>query len=1156
MATFLESEVARLKNDISIVKDDILAFQERLEDPNLTPLQRGTAQRNLDRARARLVTLQDELAKAEAAVAQKAAGPAPEPQPPATAAQTVRDDGPEGPNATPAQEVGTNGRVTTRPETAPATNADKPPVEQPGSSGETTGTDAPIKTTEQTQAINTDSNSGKAVKEPVATTNVAKVAEASDASAPVQPGQAAKDDDVLKGTTDNQAAVNATQPAAFKVVTQPNVLDQFSSYTYSASVYLMSSDQYKRLLRTKNKRIDGYQLLFQSGGAPNNAFGERAPAPNAPAPDKNGGEVAPPPQQTGPEDGRSPFFPNDFYIDSVTLSTNLMGKGSGASHMTTDLKFTVIEPNGITLIDCLREAVVNSAPRGFDGTINYTAAQYLMVIRFHGYDENGVLVSPIKGSVVDSGGNKTDPTAVVEKFIPFGIKNLNWSIGSKMVSYEWDCAPVDLLIGGFTSRGTIPYDVQLVDSTVGGLLSGPAKFESNGNTGGTTNTTGPGGRGRDANATAATQARTGVNLTSSTAGGGRGSSNDPRRSDAPTTQAPAKADSAPPATGANKVTQGLCNAMNQFQADLVKQGIYTYPDNYSIRFEDGVDGTPGTEISGAKIQLPNAKVDKAKTASSAPASQAGGAALDPARNSVSNITRSFSITAGMQMLQAIDLVVRNSSYISGQSLVTLNADGTYEPRPENKNKKMKWFTVTMEAEPGNMQDPLRNDFAYNITYVIRPFVLQNFISRYFPRSDFGGVHKSYPFWFTGENIAVLDYQETLNALYHITVSGNDPKTSAAKTIRDNFTSDAGEILKYNYSPRSNQSSQGADGKEFEGNANAAEVLYSPGDLKEAKVKIVGDPAWIAQGNLFKDLSDTKVLLQIQESGFEPDGSIAFDTSDVMFEMIWQRPQDYDLATGLADPFSKSQVKGTRKGVQSRVYQAKTCVSEFRQGRFEQTLTGAIYMFPIPGKTNVANSTTASGTNKNANESDAERNRNAAANEKAKGRSSGLTDKQAQQARADFAARDPRRADLSSAQGSGSAAVQGAQQGSPRSYGASNVNPADPRQGTILTNTTSGAVNPATLLPAGPPRPATSGSNSGAVSSVAENIGAAPSKMPAAGPGQNTLTVEQRRQVARAGDEAARAYLAQREAKNEQRLAASGSPVSTSIPSNQKIAKDY
>jgi hypothetical protein len=284
--------------------------------------------------------------------------------------------------------------------------------------------------------------------------------------------------------------------------------------------------------------------------------------------------------------------------------------------------------------------------------------------------------------------------------------------------------------------------------------------------------------------------------------------------------------------------------------------------------------------------------------------------------------------------------------------------------------------------------------------------------------------------------------------------------------------------------------------------------------------------------MFVDLSNPSVLQEIQASGFEPDGTISFNTSDVMFEMVWQRPQDYNLATGLADPFSKSKAQSTRKGIQSRVYQASTCVSEFRQGRFEQTIKGILKMFPVPGATNTKD------TSKD-NQSKAEENRLREANEKAKGRSSGLTDKEAQQARADFAARDPRRADSPD---SGRAAAAGAQQGSPKAKGATTVNNADPRQGRILTNSTSGAVNPSTLLPAGPPRPASSGGNSGTVGTVGtttENVGSAPPKMPAAGAGQGTLTTQQRRDVAA-----------------QQRAVPNSNPVSSSVPSNQKIAKDY
>ena len=53
----------------------------------------------------------------------------------------------------------------------------------------------------------------------------------------------------------------------------------------------------------------------------------------------------------------------------------------------TGLKFTVIEPMGITLLDRIYQAVQDQAPKEQGtGKINYTTAQYLMVLRWYGYD--------------------------------------------------------------------------------------------------------------------------------------------------------------------------------------------------------------------------------------------------------------------------------------------------------------------------------------------------------------------------------------------------------------------------------------------------------------------------------------------------------------------------------------------------------------------------------------------------------------------------------------------------------------------------------------------------------------------------------------------------------------------------------------------------
>jgi hypothetical protein len=442
------------------------------------------------------------------------------------------------------------------------------------------------------------------------------------------------------------------------------------------------------------------------------------------------------------------------------------------------------------------------------------------------------------------------------------------------------------------------------------------------------------------------------------------------------------------------------------------------------------------------------------------------------------ISRSFSITAGQQLLQAIDLTIRNSSYISDQALVIVNPDGTTQPNPNSRNKPLKWFTIAMSAVPiGNKIDPKRNDYAYRITYTVAAREVKNVISKYFPVSKFSGVHKRYPYWFTGENIAVLEYQETLNAMYQLTVSGGEDEKSAASKTREAFTSSMADIVTYNYSPTSTESNKGADGKSLEAAANAAEVLYSPGDLRECKLKIIGDPAWIMQGSTFRVLTDEMLGGQSLTTGFLPDGSIAFDNQDVLFEIAWQRPEDYDLDTGLADPYSQTQKKyNNRTALQSRVYLCKKVVSEFRHGAFTQTLEGALYLFPIPSKTNTANP--AAANKKAVNNSnprgtdDGSIDRAEAAKLARQGRPS--SDAGAGQSTRQFSNNDPRRLDTGDG---GKAAVLGAQNNS------NNNARRTPAPNTNATNTPPGGsgVQPGQLgsgtfqiLPAGPSRPATSG----------------------------------------------------------------------------------
>lgn len=917
MATFAQSEVNRIKRDIEYTQDSIRAFEERLQDPNLTPLQRGTAQRNLERSQAKLATLQAELAAAEAKVATE---PAPQPAPAASASQTAQEDGPQGPTKPPVQEVGADGRITAAPPVTPATNAT--PTETTATNADT-NTNPETVTLQQSQATTPQMNASEPLKAPAVGASADGTEGEAQARAQLTAGVGAGNADAPeKSRAETYAAVDAAYNASVNIKPQDNVLDKFSSYTYQASVYLMSPKQYEQLLNSKNKTVNGYQLLFQSGGAANNVGGSQGAGSGQTFFENNGSSssASATPGAGAPDAGRNPFFDHDFYIDNIVLENQLPGKATGASHMVTDIKFTVIEPMGMTLIDRLYSAVKDYAPQDGSGAVNYTAAVYLMVIRFFGYDIAGNLVTP--GTA--PGGANSNPTAVVEKFVPFLIKNIKWTVSTKAASYDFECGPVGQFVGSSTARGTIPYDVQLTASTVGKVLKGKAQI-------GATTSANPG-------SSTTTSSQTGP-----LSGAAFNNSTPPQ-----------KANAAP--TDKKTITGGLMDALNQYQKELVTRGIYSVPDEYELEFANGSLGDSVSAIENATIVLSdNKKVDLKGAPMAQSPTQAGGQALDSARQ-VTNISqRSMTITAGQQVVQAIELAIRNSSYIYNQSLLITKADGSQIANPEARNKPMKWFLISMSSTQLKY-DPQRNDYAYRIKYTITPYRVPNFDSKYFPITQFPGLHKQYNYWFTGQNNAVLDYKAELNTLYQMTVSGSTPENSFAQQAREKFTFSMRDIPRYVYSPRSTESASGGPGKSNEVSANAAENLNGYGELHSAKIKIIGDPSWIQQGSLFRPISS-----QINTTpGFLPDGTIDFDSSQVLFEIAWQRPEDYNLGTGLADPYAKTEAKyGERKPLQSNVYQAIKVVNEFKQGKFEQTIDGSLYYFPKPDGTNAMTGNAAS-----------------------------------------------------------------------------------------------------------------------------------------------------------------------------------------------------
>ena len=398
------------------------------------------------------------------------------------------------------------------------------------------------------------------------------------------------------------------------------------------------------------------------------------------------------------------------------------------------------------------------------------------------------------------------------------------------------------------------------------------------------------------------------------------------------TQAPPSKASAAPVAGTQDIFTGLCDALNQFQLQLVKDKKREIPDQYVIEFAPAALGDatvkrPGDQNNAqAPMQNNTTAADK----------------LAKEKNSVNRNAMTWPVSAGTQIVQLIDNVMRVSSYITDQQIVQISPipdpkTGVQKQVPSpGTGKPPAWFKISVAAEPLG-KDNVINDFAYRMTFIVSPYQPAQLISQYFPDSKYRGVHKSYQYWFTGQNTQILSYEQKYDNAYRIALSGVGADTQ--KKLKTDWRDQNRKI----YVATSENHAQGAKDYTNEPGDNAASFLYDPKSLSMVKMRIVGDPAWLQQGECGLGVS----ARTFNFAPFTPDGSINFDASAIMFDVSFNQPVDYDFNTGIMNTNAMN-----RQGLPQEHYTftAVECKSTFSKGRFEQELTGKLVTDEIKSPT--------------------------------------------------------------------------------------------------------------------------------------------------------------------------------------------------------------
>jgi hypothetical protein len=628
------------------------------------------------------------------------------------------------------------------------------------------------------------------------------------------------------------------------IVPTPNKLSGLASQTYTISLYIMDSDEFARFLSTDKKVLPSQQLIMQSGGAP---FGQR-----------------------------NKYFDVDFYPENLEFKCMIGTQGSASPHNVVSLKFDVVEPQGITFLERLRQAVWAHTGKN---EMTFGSQNYLMVIRFYGYDDQGNLVSNAALNNGNLGEVTSDPNALVEKFIPIQIVNIQYKIKTAAVEYNISCVSPQQIVGYSTARGTIPFNFQLSASDVQTLFNGntqmealqkPKEIDSD--------------NGEDVNE--ATPAAKKIGLTGRT------------------------------------VTQGLTTALNQHQAELVKCKGYLFADKYIIELED----VPGLIDAKMKRQ---GETDKSRAPSTS--SDDVNQRLNQKTQILDTDSKQYSISAGTQITQLIDQVMKNSTYITAQQTVAFD-EVTKKEIINPPVRTVMWYRITQTCKP-LQYDTNRNDYAYEIKYRITRYQINQPRSPYFPDSMYRGVHKLYDYWFTGLNTEVINF-EIDSATNYLTAINNSALTKTQNIINPRYAE------KRFFQPSAEESTQGGKGESTLPAASLASRLYSYADVAKCNIEIVGDPDWITQSELFYN----KTTL----GSFEADGSVNSTASEVLLEIRFNKVSDYDMATGLTPVYKNnldSQITGEENlAEEALVFCVYQVTNYFKGGQFTQKIEGALRDF--------------------------------------------------------------------------------------------------------------------------------------------------------------------------------------------------------------------
>lgn len=693
-------------------------------------------------------------------------------------------------------------------------------------------------------------------------------------------------------STTSEASAQETSTTPESSSTPKNLLHSFTNYTYRITLFLLTADDYKTLADSPSSFTPSKALI--SSGA-------------------------------GFSDIRHPDFLDEFYIENLSMTTVIGLNQKTKATNAIDINFTVVEPLGLSLLDRLMSATMfPDGPDGaYSGTANYIEQPYLLQIDF-----------------IADVGESTTTNVIDSKRIPIKILELKIKPTTAGTEYRVKAMPFNHSAFQQTTA-TVPINLSVTATTVGDYFDSTTTLNKLFN---------PDSQVDEERVESEYQKWLQT-----------------WDQEFPPTPDEINVQKDKIRSSIGYKVKSVVEGYNNYMSGVAKKGKqFTYPPTLINVIIDPI-------IAKAKI------VDETKQ-------EAKNTPLIDQKNSAAFTTTQtvnkadyknegvFNVHAGTDIPSLIDRVIQSSEYIKNQvedfsksveenqqAQKESGTSGNNRDDSAKANKFLDWYKIIPQVYLGNF-DPKSNAFSKVVCYSVVPYKNANAYHPDFKKTKVPvkKISREYNYLYTGLNQDIISVEIDFDSTYFtalgtfqkekirgkdfagadVEVTDKNASTTVNKADPQNLPITIKPINNFQQDTvyKTNQ-----DPKDYSVSSLSRSIYTSArGDMLNIKLKIIGDPAWIKQDDIYYNpmSPEYKTLAQTDDSSAPVNvqtNQILMDGEQVFVKFNILNVIDINDEIGIVNKQTLLSNGRYTNGSFSGLYKVVTVKSEFSKGKFEQVL---------------------------------------------------------------------------------------------------------------------------------------------------------------------------------------------------------------------------